>query len=163
MENRMLNPSLRTPGFAWHVLADWAAAAAFISASVLVFAQVPDDYQAKVRADAAARLLKANNDYAAARDICMAKGGNTQPACLASAEIAKRDGEAEAAQMLQGLRVMPEASAAPERADQRKDPDKDAAATQEANYQKALDQCGNLADPAKDQCVAAVNARFNKL
>jgi hypothetical protein len=163
MQNRMSNPLLRTPGLAWHRLADWGAAAAFISASVLVFAQVPDDYQAKVRADAAARLLKANSDYAAARDICVAKGGDTQPACLASAEIAKRDGEAEAAQMLQGLRVMPEVAAAPERADQRKDPDRDAAATQEANYQKALDQCGTLTDPAKDQCVTAVNTRFNKL
>jgi hypothetical protein len=163
MQNRLSNPLPCMPRFAWHRLADWAAAAAFISASVLVFAQVPDDYQAKVRADAAARLLKANSDYSAARDNCIAKGGNTQPACLAVAEVARRDGEAEAGQMLQGLRVMPQAAIAPERAEQRKDNDRDAAAVQEANYQKALDQCGNLADPAKDQCVAAVNNRFGKL
>jgi len=109
------------------------------------------------KAQANARIAKADADYSVAKEKCEDQSGNARDVC-------KKDAKATYTRAKANAQVDREAKEASKDArervsDARKSATKD---VNQADYKAARERCDSLAGDAKDRCIADVKARYGK-
>jgi len=109
------------------------------------------------KAQANARVAKAEADYNVAKEKCDDMSGNAKDVCKKDAKAAFTRAKSEANVQKEAKEAGKDAR---ERvADARKEANQD---TRQAEYKAARERCDSMSGDAKDRCVSEVKARYGK-
>lgn len=103
-------------------------------------------YENTPKAKMKARLVKADANYAVAREKCSAHSGNAKDVCIKEAKAAQTNEKADAKSSKEIGEIKSDA-------EQEK---------RDAEYKVAAEKCGSLAGPTKDACIATAKSKYGK-
>jgi hypothetical protein len=123
----------------------------------VAIAELDATYKPSLKSHYEVQVVKAEADYALAKEHCDDKAGNTKDVCVKEAKAAETTAKADAKAQMKSSEA--KGTAKEKSADARKDAKEDKS---DAQYAVAKEKCDTYAGVAKDRCNDQAKVNFNK-